>query len=78
MATFDSAKVQEIFDDASLDRQTKIDRLRDFETEARGRQRAATESAMDASDGWQDDLREVRKALAALGAKKLRKGAATL
>ncbi|MBB6354703.1 hypothetical protein GGR00_002487 [Aminobacter aganoensis] len=53
----------------------KIQRLRHFEDEARALQRAASESAMNPDDGWQADLRCARMAL---GARRIRKGAASL
>ncbi|PSJ56817.1 hypothetical protein [Kumtagia ephedrae] len=78
MVTFREMKVREIVEDGSLNTRQKIERLREIESEARGLQRAASESPMNPGDGWDNELREVRKALAKLGAKRLRKGAATL
>jgi len=78
MATFREMQIQEIVEDASLTTEQKIAGLRDIESEARGLQRAASESPMSDDDGWQDDLRQVRFALEKLGAKEPRKGAASL
>ncbi|UVK40154.1 hypothetical protein LHFGNBLO_001588 [Mesorhizobium sp. AR10] len=78
MVTFREMKVQEIVEDESLTTEEKIARLRDIESEARGLQRAASESPMGDDDGWQDELRQVRMALDKLGAKEPVKGAASL
>ncbi|UDL87997.1 hypothetical protein LGH82_22940 [Mesorhizobium sp. PAMC28654] len=78
MATFREMRVHEIVEDGSLSTEQKIAELRDIESEARGLQRAASESPMGDDDGWQDELRQVRFALEKLGAKEPRKGAATL
>ena len=53
-------------------------RLRELQSEARGIQRAGSESMMSADDGLQDDLRVIEKALRQLGADVEEKGAATL
>ncbi|AEH85917.1 MULTISPECIES: hypothetical protein [Mesorhizobium] len=78
MATFREMRVLEILEDGSLTKDEKIAELRKIESEARGLQRAASESPMGNDDGWQDDLRQVRLALDKLGAKEPKKGAATL
>ena len=78
MVTFKEMRIQQIVEDASLDTNSKIEQLREIEDDARALQRAASESPMNSSDGWDSDLREVRKALDRLGAKELRKGAASL
>jgi hypothetical protein len=78
MITFNEMKVQEIIEDVSLDRDEKIAGLREIESEARGLQRAASESSMNAEDGWDCDLRQVRLALDRLAAREPRKGAASL
>lgn len=78
MVTFREMKVQEIVEDEALTTEEKIAKLRDIESEARGLQRAASESPMGDDDGWQDELRQVRIALDRLGAKEPRKGAASL
>ncbi|TGQ67512.1 MAG: hypothetical protein E5V49_16485 [Mesorhizobium sp.] len=78
MATFREMKVLEIVEDGSLTTEQKIAELRKIESEARGLQRAASESPMSEDDGWQDDLRQVRLALDKLGAIEPRKGAASL
>jgi hypothetical protein len=71
-------RVLEIVENGSLTRDEKVAELREIESEARGLQRAASESSMGDDDGWQDDLRQVRLALDKLGAKEPRKGAASL
>jgi hypothetical protein len=78
MVTFNEMKVQEIMQDESLSRDEKIARLQEIEDEARALQRTASESPMNADDGWEGDLRAVRLALAKLGADERRKGAASL
>ena len=78
MVTFREMKVQEILDDGTLSTESKIEKLREIETEARGLQRAASEGPMNPNDGWDNELREVRKALDSLGAEEAEKGAATL
>jgi hypothetical protein len=78
MVTFIEMKTQQIVDDETLTTDEKIKKLRGYESEARGLQRAASESLMNASDGWEDDLRQVRLALDKLGAVEPRKGAASL
>ena len=78
MVTFRKMKIQEIVEDARLSTEQKIAELRDIESEARGMQRAASESPMGEDDGWQHDLRQVRFALGKLGAKEPKKGAASL
>jgi hypothetical protein len=70
--------VQEIVDDAALSTEQKVKKLREIESDARALQRAASESAMNADDGWDADLRLVRKALDKLGAVEPPKGAASL
>jgi len=78
MTSFRSLKIHDIMDDEDLSVDDKIEQLREIESEARGLQRAASESPMNDSDGWDDDLRDVRLALDKLGAKEPLKGAATL
>ena len=78
MVTFSKMKVQQIIEDETLSIEEKIRKLRGYEAEARGLQRAGSESPMNASDGWDDDLRQVRLALDKLGAIEPRKGAASL
>ena len=78
MVTFREMRVQEIVEDKSMSTQTKIEKLRGIESEVRGMQRAATEGPMNPNDGWDNELREVRKALDKLGAEEPKKGAATL
>jgi hypothetical protein len=70
--------VRKILDDPLASREIKIQRLRHLEDDARALQRAASESSMNADDGWQAELRFVRLALERLGAKRIRKGAASL
>ncbi len=62
----------------ALSTESKIEKLREIETEARELQRAATEGPMNPNDGWDNELREVRKAFDSLGAEEAKKGAATL
>jgi CMP-2-keto-3-deoxyoctulosonic acid synthetase len=78
MVTFNSMRIQEIVEDSGLSVDEKVEQLREIETEARALARAASESPMNANDGWDDDLVKVRKALDKLGADTVRKGAATL
>ena len=78
MLTFNMMKAQEIVADISLTTEIKIEQLREIEREARDLQRAASESAMNDKDGWDEDLREVRLALDKLGATEPPKGAASL
>ena len=78
MASYRELKVHEIVDDRDLSTEQKIEQLREIESEARGLQRAASESPMNGDDGWETDLREVRLALDKLGAKEPKKGAASL
>lgn len=78
MASFRALKIKDIEEDDSLSVEEKIEQLREIETEARGLQRAASESPMNEEDGWDDDLRNVRFALDKLGADRQGKGAATL
>jgi len=75
---FNEMKIHEIMQDDALGRDEKIDMLRDIESEARALQRTASEGPMNAEDGWETDLREVRLALFRLGADEPRKGAASL
>ena len=78
MVTYKEMMVQEIVDDAALSTDKKVEKLREIESDARALQRASSESAMNADDGWEADLRLVRKALDKLGAVEPRKGAASL
>lgn len=78
MVSFNELRIQEIVEDASLSVDQKVQMLREIESEARGLQRAASESPMNANDGWEADLREVRLALDKLGAKEPPKGGASL
>ncbi|MDL2400143.1 hypothetical protein [Rhizobium mayense] len=70
--------IRDILGDSRLRRSRKIDRLRELQSEARGIQRAGSESMMSADDGLQDDLRVIEKVLRQLGADVEQKGAATL
>jgi hypothetical protein len=79
MVTFNEMRIQKIVEEKDMPIDVKIQELREIETEARGLQRAASESQMNANDGWDADLREVRRALDKLGAKKAtQKSGATL
>ncbi|MFS8115149.1 hypothetical protein QD460_25780 [Rhizobium jaguaris] len=70
--------VRDILLDNRMRKSSKIDRLRELRDEARGIQRAGSESSMSADDGLQDDLRVIEKALHDLNADIHEKGAATL
>ncbi|MBB6487581.1 hypothetical protein [Rhizobium lusitanum] len=70
--------VRDILRDGHLRRRGKIDKLLELQSEARGVQRAGSESSMSADDGLQDDLRVIEKALHDLHADIEQKGAATL
>jgi hypothetical protein len=78
VVTFNALKMHDIEENIVMSNNEKIDALRQIEDEARALQRVASESAMNNSDGWEDDLREVRLALDRLGAKEPQKGAASL
>jgi hypothetical protein len=78
VVTFNALKMHDIEENIVLSNDEKIDALREIESEARSLQRAASESSMNNSDGWEDDLREVRLALDRLGAREPQKGAASL
>jgi len=78
MVTLSELKVQDIVCDETMSTEEKIERLRRLESDARALQRAASESPMNDHDGWDSDLREVRKALSRLGAEEAPKGAASL
>jgi hypothetical protein len=78
MVTYKEMRVQEIVDDDALSTEQKVKKLREIESDARALQRASSESAMNADDGWEADLRLVRKALDKLGAVEPPKGAASL
>ena len=79
MVTFREMKVQEIVGDPTLSTEKKIEELCEIEAEVRALQRAATEGPMNPTDGWDNELREVRKALDILGGEgHPKKGAATL
>lgn len=78
VVTINALKMHDIEENIVLSNEEKVDELRKIESEARALQRAASESSMNSSDGWEDDLREVRLALDRLGAKEPPKGAASL
>lgn len=71
-------RIRKILEDPFASKEIKIQRLRHLEDDARALQRAASESAMNSDDGWQAELRYVRLALEQPGARRARKGAATL
>ena len=71
-------QVNGILADGSLSKSQKIEELRKLRVEARGIQRAGTESAMSADDGLQANLRVIEKALETLHGDIVEKGAATL
>ncbi|MGO4438296.1 hypothetical protein [Rhizobium sp. RAF56] len=78
MSTSMATKVSDIMGDSRLSKDRKIEELRKLRAEARGVQRAGSESAMSADDGLQNDLRVVEKALGELDGDIEEKGAATL
>jgi hypothetical protein len=78
MVTFREMNVQRIVEDTAMSTEDKIKELLELESEARGLQRAASESPMNADDGWESDLRRIRLELDRLGWKQPKKGAATL
>ncbi len=78
MTSYRKLQILEIETDETLSVEEKIAQLREIESEARALQRAASESPMNGSDGWDNDLRVVRFALEHLGAKEPKKGAASL
>jgi hypothetical protein len=78
MVSFNMMKAHGIVANPALTTEIKIEQLREIEREARDLQRAASESAMNDNDGWDEDLREVRLALDKLGATEPPKGAASL
>jgi hypothetical protein len=53
MVTYKEMMVQEIVDDADLSTEQKVKKLREIESDARALQRASSESAMNAHDGWE-------------------------
>lgn len=78
MVTFNEMRIQKLVEDKDLPIDEKIQELREIEAEARALQRAASESPMNSNDGWDSDLRDVRKALDKLGAKEPPKNGASL
>lgn len=78
MVTFREMNVQRIVEDSTLSTDEKIKQLLELESEARGLQRAASESPMNADDGWESDLRQIRLQLEKLGWEEPEKGAASL
>lgn len=78
MVTFREMNVQRIVEDQTLSTEAKIEQLLELEAEARGLQRAASESPMNADDGWEADLRTIRLQLEKLGWQEPPKGAASL
>jgi hypothetical protein len=78
MVTYNALRIQQIVDDPELSKDSKIIQLSEIESEARALERAASEGPMNPNDGWDDDLRLVRKALEKLGWTEPKKGAASL
>ncbi len=78
MVTYNALRIQEIVADPELSDDGKIIQLSEIESEARALERAASEGPMNPKDGWDDDLRLVRKALEKLGWQEPKKGAASL
>ncbi|MHC1547550.1 hypothetical protein [Phyllobacterium sp. K27] len=68
----------DILSDAGLSKVQKIAKLEEILAEARGLQRAATESGMDPEDGVTRNLRDIELALDKLNAEMPEPGAATL
>jgi len=71
-------EANDILADNGLSREQKIARLKELLSEARGLQRAATESGMDPDDGVTRNLRDIELALEQLNADLPKAGAATL
>lgn len=71
-------KLNAIRSDTGLSVKEKIGKLEKLRTEARALQRAATESAMVADDGWFEDVHLIDTELENLGRNVEEKGAATL
>lgn len=67
-----------LLQDETLDKPSKIEKLRQLELDARAKERAATEglTPVDGDDG--EDLKTIEQALARLGETTLDPGAATL
>ncbi|MGH6860376.1 MAG: hypothetical protein ACRECY_08970 [Phyllobacterium sp.] len=71
-------EAKDILSDQSLSKAQKITGLEELLSEARGLQRAATESGMDPEDGVTRNLRDIELALEKLNVDKPESGAATL
>lgn len=71
-------EANDILADSGLSRAEKIAKLEELLSEARGLQRAATESGMDPDDGVTRNLRDIELALDRLNAEHSTSGAATL
>lgn len=71
-------EASDILNDESLSRAQKITKLQELLSEARGLQRAATESGMDPDDGITRNLRDIELALDSLNVDQAETGAATL
>ncbi len=69
---------KDILSNDRLSRIEKIAKLQELLSEARGLQRAATESGMDPEDGVTRNLRDIELALDQLSAETRETGAATL
>ncbi|MBB4567721.1 hypothetical protein [Rhizobium leucaenae] len=69
--------IRDILRDTRLRRGRKIDRLLELQSEARGIQRAGSESMRTIDEGLQDDLRVIEKALRDLNADIHEKNATT-
>ncbi|MBD8556628.1 hypothetical protein IFT84_19135 [Rhizobium sp. CFBP 8762] len=78
MVSTTELKVQDILENVSLIRDQKIAKLKLLEEDARGLQRAGSESAMVDDDGWYADLRIIEKALKKLGQGSRPEGASSL
>ena len=71
-------EANDILADTGLSREQKIAKLKELLSEARGLQRAATESSMNPDDGVERNLRDIELALERLNAQTPESGAATL
>ena len=78
MVTYNELKIHDICENSDLSDPEKIEQLLEIESEARALERAASESPMNANDGWDEDLRLVRTCLDKLGWQEPPKGAASL
>jgi hypothetical protein len=71
-------RIAKILNDAVLDRDTKVAKLRQLETDALARQRASTEGMEPSQPRDGDDLRKIEQALLSLGEVAVDQGPASL